>query len=107
MRGQVATDAKSNEITAIARLRELPHLKGGIVTIDAVGCQTKIAAPIIAQGGDDLLALKDNQGTRLAEGEEAFIDESYNASVSYYCKIPPGGWLWNYYHNEVEIIEEE
>jgi len=72
--GQVATDAKSNEITAIPRLLELLHLKGCIVTIDAMGCQTKIAAQIIAQGGDYLLALKGNQGTLLAEVEEAFID---------------------------------
>jgi len=45
--GQVATAAKSNEITAIPRLPELLALKGGIVTIDAMGCQTKIAAQII------------------------------------------------------------
>ena len=72
--GQVATDAKSNEITAIARLLELLHLQGCIVTIDAMGCQTKIAALIVARGGDDLLALKGNQGTLAAELEEAFID---------------------------------
>lgn len=72
--GQVATDAKSNEITAIPRLLELLHIQGCIVTIDAMGCQTKIAALIIARGGDYLLALKGNQGTLAAEVEEAFID---------------------------------
>ncbi len=72
--GQVATDAKSNEITAIPRLLELLHIRGCIVTIDAMGCQTKIAALIIARGGDYLLALKGNQGTLAAEVEEAFID---------------------------------
>ena len=72
--GQVATDAKSNEITAIPRLLELLHIQGCIVTIDAMGCQTKIAALIVARGGDDLLALKGNQGTLAAEVEEAFID---------------------------------
>jgi len=72
--GQVATEAKSNEITAIPRLLELLLLKGCIVTIDAMGCQTKIAEQIIAQGGDYVLALKGNQGTLAAEVEEAFID---------------------------------
>ncbi len=72
--GQIATEAKSNEITAIPRLLELLLLKGCIVTIDAMGCQTKIAEQIIAQGGDYVLALKGNQGTLAAEVEEAFID---------------------------------
>ena len=72
--GQVATDAKSNEITAIPRLLDLLVLNGCIVTIDAMGCQTKIAAQIIAGGGDYVLALKGNQGTLAAEVEEAFID---------------------------------
>ncbi|WP_295396637.1 ISAs1 family transposase [uncultured Thiodictyon sp.] len=72
--GQVATDAKSNEITAIRQLLELLNIKGCIVTIDAMGCQTAIAEQIIAQGGDSLLALKGNQGTLAAEVEDAFID---------------------------------
>ncbi|WP_162268001.1 ISAs1 family transposase [Thiohalocapsa sp. ML1] len=62
--GQVATDAKSNEITAIPRLLELLHIEGCIVTIDAMGCQTKIAALIVARGGDYLLALKRTIGDR-------------------------------------------
>ena len=72
--GQVATEAKSNEITAIPQLLALLQIKGCIVTIDAMGCQTKIAAQIIAQGGDYLLALKGNQETLEREVEEAFID---------------------------------
>lgn len=72
--GQVATEAKSNEITAIPALLELLALKGCIVTIDAMGCQTKIAEQIVAQGGDYVLALKGNQGTLATEVEEAFID---------------------------------
>jgi predicted transposase YbfD/YdcC len=72
--GQVATDAKSNEITAIPRLLDLLMLKGCIVTIDAMGCQTKIAEKIIERGGDYVLALKGNQSTLAAEVEEAFID---------------------------------
>jgi predicted transposase YbfD/YdcC len=72
--GQVATDAKSNEITAIPQLLALLRLHGCIVTIDAMGCQTKIAEQIIEQGGDYVLALKGNQSTLAAEVEEAFID---------------------------------
>ncbi len=72
--GQVATEAKSNEITAIPRLLELLVLKGCIVTIDAMGCQTKIAEQIVEAGGAYVLALKGNQGTLAEEVEEAFID---------------------------------
>jgi predicted transposase YbfD/YdcC len=59
--GQVATDAKSNEITAIPELLRLLDLKGCIVTIDAAGTQTAIAEQIVAGGGDYVLALKGNQ----------------------------------------------
>jgi len=69
--GQVATDAKSNEITAIPLLLELLDLKGATVTIDAMGCQKEIAKKIIDREGDYLLALKDNH-PKLSEaaGEE-------------------------------------
>lgn len=59
--GQVATDAKSNEITAIPELLRLLDVKGCIVTIDAAGTQTAIAEQIVAAGGDYVLALKGNQ----------------------------------------------
>ena len=58
--GQVATDAKSNEITAIPTLLKLLALEGATVTIDAMGCQTAIAQQIVEQGADYVLALKDN-----------------------------------------------
>lgn len=61
--GQGATDAHSNEITAIPLLLEGLVLEGSVVTIDAMGCQTDIAAQIVADGGDYVLALKDNQPT--------------------------------------------
>lgn len=60
--GQLATAEKSNEITAIPELLGQVELKGSIVTIDAMGCQTEIAAKIVAGGGDYCLALKGNQG---------------------------------------------
>src|ERR1044071_6322116 len=58
--GQVKTDTKSNEITAIPQLLQLLAIKGCIVTIDAMGCQTAIARQIRDQEGDYLLALKKN-----------------------------------------------
>ena len=77
--GQVTTEAKSNEIKAIPQLLALLQLAGCLVTIDAMGCQTKIAAQIIDQGGDYVLALKGNQSTLAAEVEEAFIDADAKA----------------------------
>ena len=59
--GQVKTDAKSNEITAIPRLLEMLHVKGCIVTIDAMGCQKEIASKILEKEADYLLGLKGNQ----------------------------------------------
>jgi predicted transposase YbfD/YdcC len=58
--GQIKTETKSNEITAIPELLHLLAIQGCIVTIDAMGCQTAIAGQIRDQGGDDLLALKKN-----------------------------------------------
>ena len=65
--GQVKTEEKSNEITAIPQLLEMLDLNGCIVTIDAMGCQREIAQQIIAGGADYVLAVKENQG-RLHEG---------------------------------------
>ena len=59
--GQVAVDAKSNEITAIPALLELLDLNGALVTIDAMGCQKAIAQKIVDQGGHYILTVKDNQ----------------------------------------------
>lgn len=59
--GQIATDQKSNEITAMPRLLELITLHGAVVTIDAMGCQRDIAEKIVKEGGDYILAVKDNQ----------------------------------------------
>lgn len=59
--GQVATEEKSNEITAIPQLLELIDVEDAIVTIDAAGCQKTIAAKIVEGKGDYVLALKGNQ----------------------------------------------
>ncbi len=64
---QVATDAKSNEITAVPKLLALLCLKGTIVTADALNCQRSIAEQIVDQGGNYALALKENQPTLHAD----------------------------------------
>jgi predicted transposase YbfD/YdcC len=70
--GQVKAEDKSNEITAIPQLLEVLEVAGCIVTIDAMGCQTEIAAQIIAQEADYVLSLKGNQGTLHQEVAEYF-----------------------------------
>ena len=57
--GQKKTNEKSNEITAIPELLQLLDIKGGIVTIDAMGCQKEIANKIIEKQADYVLAVKD------------------------------------------------
>jgi predicted transposase YbfD/YdcC len=54
---QIATDAKSNEITAVPNLLEMLTLRGTVVTVDALNCQRQIARQIVDQGGDYVLAL--------------------------------------------------
>ena len=70
--GEVATDAKSNEITAIPELLELLDLEGAVVTIDAMGCQKDIAAKIVGGGGQYVLAVKENQPHLYEDIERAF-----------------------------------
>jgi len=71
---QIATQAKSNEITAVPKLLKMLCLKGTIVTVDALNCQREIAQQIIEQGGDYALALKGNQGTLQAD-VSSFLDD--------------------------------
>lgn len=59
--GQLATDDKSNEITAIPQLLKLIDVSSAVVTIDAMGCQKEIAKTITEEGGDYVLQLKGNQ----------------------------------------------
>jgi predicted transposase YbfD/YdcC len=69
--GQVVTDEKSNEITAIPKLLEI---KGCVVTIDAMGCQREIAEKIVAAEADYVLAVKDNQ-PKLCDAIRDFFSE--------------------------------
>jgi len=72
--GQVATDAKSNEITAIPQLLAQIELTDTLITIDAMGCQKDIVAQIVDGGGDCVIAVKDNQPTLKAAIETYFIE---------------------------------
>src|SRR5436853_1092250 len=78
---QIATDAKSNEITAVPKLLAMLALKGCIVTVDALNCQRDIARQIVAQSGDYALALKGNQGTLHAD-VSLFLDDPQLAGAS-------------------------
>lgn len=70
--GQVKTNEKSNEITAIPKLLELLSIEDTVVTIDAMGCQTAIASAIINKGADYILAVKGNQPQLLEDIKDEF-----------------------------------
>jgi predicted transposase YbfD/YdcC len=71
--GQVVVDAKSNEITAIPKLLDLIDVSGGMVTIDAMGCQTEILEKIVEKKADACIAVKQNQ-PKLYEAIEQHFD---------------------------------
>ena len=70
--GQIKVDNKSNEITAIPKLLEVLLLEGCIVTIDAMGCQKKIAKKIVQRKADYILAVKDNQRELYEDIQDSF-----------------------------------
>lgn len=74
---QVATNEKSNEITAIPELLKLVDIRGAIITIDAMGTQTAIAKQVIDGKADYVLALKGNQGT-LYQAASDYVEEQMN-----------------------------
>lgn len=71
--GQVKVNEKSNEITAIPQLLDMLEIAGCIITIDAMGCQTEIAAKIIEKKADYVLSVKGNQG-KLYEDLVGYFD---------------------------------
>jgi len=79
--GQVAVDAKSNEITAIPRLLHLLDLHGALVTIDARGCQKEIARQIREAGGDYVLTVKDNQPHLLEDIRQA-LAQAFDSALA-------------------------
>jgi predicted transposase YbfD/YdcC len=93
--GQEAVSGKSNEITAIPLLLERLALEGALVTIDAIGAQTGIAATIPRRGGDYLLALKENRPATFADVEAFFADPPPGAVET--CTTTDGG------HGRIEV----
>ena len=83
---QIATDTKSNEITAVPQLLKLLSLKGTIVTVDALNCQRAIAQQIINQGGDYAFALKGNQGT-LHTDVSVFLDDPLTKATTEHTMV--------------------
>jgi predicted transposase YbfD/YdcC len=79
--GQVACDEKSNEITAIPELLRLVDIQGAIITIDALGTQTAIAAQIIDRKADYVLALKGNQET-LHQAVIDYVDQQMESDFA-------------------------
>jgi predicted transposase YbfD/YdcC len=73
--GQIRTEDKSNEITAIPKLLEMLNLKKATVTIDAIGCQRDIAQQVLDGGGEYVFAVKANQQT-LHEDIRTFLDDA-------------------------------
>lgn len=82
--GQEAIDTKSNEITAIPLLLERLALTGALVTIDAMGTQSKIAETIVRGGGDYLLGLKANRPALFADVETFFADPAAEVNDRYH-----------------------
>jgi predicted transposase YbfD/YdcC len=70
--GQIKVRTKSNEITAIPELLRLLEVRGCIVTIDAIGCQPKLAAKIVKKEADYVLAVKQNQGQLFEDVKDLF-----------------------------------
>jgi predicted transposase YbfD/YdcC len=93
--GQLATEAKSNEITAVPELLKGLILRKAIVTVDAMNCQKETAAAVIEGGGDYVFALKGNQG-RLHEEARLFLDEMASEVPAEVEKIEKG-------HGRLEI----
>lgn len=103
--GQVKTEEKSNEITAIPELLSMLDLEGSVVTIDAMGCQKDIAAKIAGGKGQYLLGLKGNQegvfeavkALFAARGGDAMPHETSNIGhgriEARSCKVLPASLL--------------
>jgi len=77
--GQLKTEENSNEITAIPELLRVLDVSGGLVTIEAMGCQRAIAQQIVEQGGEYVLALKRNQET-LDEAVEQLFQRAHDTA---------------------------
>jgi predicted transposase YbfD/YdcC len=100
--GQVQVRSKSNEITAIPELLRWLEVSGCIITIDAIGCQPKIAAKIVKKDADYVLAVKQNQGQLFEDVKDLFAgcqEENFLQVPHDYTKTIEKG------HGRIEIRE--
>ena len=88
--GQTPVDAKSNEITAIPELLAMLALEGLIISIDAMGTQTAIAARIMAGKADHVLALKGNQGSLHDDVRQFFADAELRGNCAMHAQTDAG-----------------
>ena len=92
--GQVATEEKSNEITAIPQLLDLIDVEDAIVTIDAAGCQKAIAAKIVDGKGDYVLSLKGNHEKLFEDAQFVMLchmqDDVVGSAVSRHVEVEQG-----------------
>ena len=86
--GQVKTDDKSNEITAIPELLNLLYIENCVVTIDAIGCQKKIVKKIRQKKADYVISLKANQETLYEEVKGYFEDKIKDGVLDKEAKDP-------------------
>jgi predicted transposase YbfD/YdcC len=103
--GQYKTEDKSNEITAIPALLDMLEIGGSLISIDAMGCQKKIASKIIDKEGDYLLGLKNNQASLneavklLFEAKKSISEPHETAEINRdrfevrHCRVLPAKFL--------------
>ena len=99
--GQVKTEEKSNEITAIPELLDLLDLKGMIITIDAMGCQKKIVEKIAEKEAEYVISLKGNQQSIHRDVKEFFEHPCDDAYCQYY-NIQRGEYTIEIGHGRIE-----
>lgn len=85
--GQVKTAEKSSELTAIPELLALVNVRGAVVSIDAAGCHTSVAAAIVERGGSYLLALKENQPKLYADAVALCTDHGSAQRLASGCEV--------------------
>lgn len=100
--GEITCEEKSNEITAIPELLDMINVEKSIVTIDAMGTQTKVAEKIIAQKADYCLALKGNQGN-LHEDVKLYFETETVKSTTISCEKGHGRTERREYYLETGI----
>lgn len=88
--GEIKTDAKSNEITAIPELLKLLDLHGAIVTMDAMGTQKEIVRAIVKKSGDYVVALKGNHEIFHEEVKQYWADAPLRKKADHYETVEKG-----------------